>query len=141
MYFITMLLAALTVWPQSFTRFQKDQLNFQLVENDGTTILCNHKPLESVTPVPPPPWWVLKCDRREYTVDIWMETQRLTESLSSVLLLYHAKESISSSGEGITRFETQTTEFFYTGKANYRIIRSSIDVRNGLADLYVTVRL
>ena len=141
MNIIALLLVTLLAWPQSFTRFEKDQLSFQLVENDGTTINCEHKPLESVTPVPPPPWWVLTCNKRRYTVDVWMETQRLAEDLSSVLLLYHAKESRSSSGESITRFETQTTEFFYSGKATYRIIRSSIDVRNGLADLYVTVRL
>ena len=141
MNIIILLFVALAAWPQSFTRFEKDQLNFQLVENDGTTLNCEHKPLESVTPVPPPPWWALTCGERQYTVDVWMEAQRLTEELSSVLLLYHAKESISSSGENITRFETQTTEFFYTGKSKYRMIRSSIDVRNGLADLYVTVRL
>jgi len=141
MNILVTLVLALSSWSQSFTRFQQNQLNFQLVESTGEFINCTHKPLESVTDTPPPPWWVLKCGDRKYTVDIWMEQKDLTEELSSTLLLFHAKEGVLSSGESITRFETQTTEFFYKGKANYKMIRSSIDVRNGLADLYVRVLL
>ena len=126
----------------SFRRFDKSQLTFHLVNSSsGEFISCKHKPLESVTPVPPPPWWVVECGDRKYTVDLWLENKSLASNLNSVFLLYHAKESISSSGESQTRFETQTTEFFYNGDTSYKAIRSSIDVRNGLADLYVTVSL
>lgn len=139
MNFILSILFSFSSLSHSVTRFEQNQLSFQLVENTGETIECSHKPLESVTPVPPPPWWVVECGDREYTTDIWMELRELSEDLSSILLLYHAKESISSSGEDRTRFETQTTRLFYSGEPQFKIIRSSIDVRNGLADLYVTV--
>ncbi len=123
-------------------RFPHEKLTFTLVDSTtGIATSCQHKLLTNNSPAPPPPWWVVTCDDRTYTVDIWMDKYKSADQLSNIFLLFHAKESLSSSGEKSVRFDTQTTLMKMDNSQQVRVIRSTIDVRNGLADLEVEVSL
>lgn len=131
-----------TFQAHSIVRFDQKQLLFNLVDSTtGDVTTCQHSPLETGSPAPPPPWWTVRCGDRSYTVDIWMDDYRSADQLYNTFLLYHAKESTSSSGEKRVRFDTQTTLLKTDKPQAVRVIRSSIDVRNGLADLDVEVQL
>lgn len=115
-------------------RFPKEMVRFELVENStGETIHCSHEYLSHV------PWWDVVCEDRSYTVDLWLQT-RESGKIKEHTLMYHAKESVSSSGTRLAQFKSHQTSFISRGDNELLGIISRIDVRNGLADLVVTVK-
>ena len=137
----SLLVLVLFLWGQSsfgITRFEKDQLKFTLIESSGQSYICAHEALKNGS-ANPPPWWRVICDDRQYTVDIWMNRTGSKEGINNILLLFHASEGAKSSGEKLTQFKNQTTKFSFYGSSPLLRITSSLDVRNGLADLEVVV--
>ncbi len=136
------LIALISFNAQSIVRFEQDQLHFVLVDSStGAETTCKHYPLETGSPAPPPPWWTVNCGDRSYTVDIWMDNYRSADQFYNTFLLFHAKESVSSSGKKLVQFNNQTTTIKTANPQALRALRSSIDVGNGLTDLNVEVRL
>ena len=121
-------------------RFKAEQLQFTLLDSDGSTVSCMHAPLKNESPAPPPPWWTVKCNDRTYVVDVWMDLIDRGTTYS-VEFLTHVKESTSSSGEKLTRFDSHLTKFIFAEKQIPMAISSFVDVRNGLADLRVTAKI
>jgi hypothetical protein len=124
----------------AITHFDSSQLNFKLSQQGLNEIQCHHKPLKTGSQAPPPPWWTVICDEYTFTVDVWMDEYVSKGSLYSISLLYHVKESVSSSGEKLTQFNTQSTQFKFNDFSQLKEINTSIDVRNGLADLNLEVK-
>lgn len=120
-------------------RFEVDQLKFTLLETGAGVTSCTHRPLVNSSQAEPPPWWTVECGDREYTVDIWMDLYRSQDQFYNVFLLFHAKESTSSSGEKLAKFNTQTTKLKFKELSPMTSVSMSLDVRNGLADLKVDV--
>ncbi len=114
---------------QGLQRFTADQIQFQLVFNDGMTIQCQHQLLGHV------PWWRVVCADRSFTVDVWLQTRFVQSGLQQVSLMYHVSEGVDSSGQKLVQFNQHFTSFFVDQFENMRGIRSSIDVQNGLANL------
>lgn len=121
------------------TRFEAEQLSFTLFQEGQKVVFCSHKKLTNNSPVEPPPWWVVTCDDREYTVDIWMDEYRSKDKMQNLVVLFHAKEGVASSGEKLTRFNTQATKIKTEKSSLVRGISSRLDMRNGLADLVVDI--
>ena len=120
-------------------RFDAEQLKFTLQDQSGLEVDCQHQPLVTGSEAEPPPWWTVNCGKRQYTVDIWMDLFISQDKLFNVYVLFHAKESVSSSGQKLTRFNTQTARLKFKEISHLTNILMSIDVRNGLADLKVEV--
>ena len=134
---ITILLFAQTGF--GITRFEAEQLNFTLLEEGAGATSCTHYPLVTGSQAEPPPWWTVECGDRKYTVDIWMDLYLSQDQFFNVYLLFHAKESTSSSGGKLASFNTQTTKLKFKEVSLFTGISMSLDVRNGLADLMVDV--
>lgn len=102
----------------------------------GQEISCTHKLMDNV------PWWAVTCadakETREYTVDAWVQIRERGD-LKENTLMYHVKESTSSSGTKLTQFKSHFTSFITRGDSELIGIVSQLDVRNGLADLVVTL--
>ena len=115
-------------------RLPKERLNFELVDSTtGASTSCEHELLTHV------PWWKVSCGEREYTVDTWIQIRR-KEDLFEHTLMYHVKESVSSSGTKLTQFKSRFTSFLSRGEAELIGVTSQIDVRNGLSDLVLRIR-
>ncbi len=115
-------------------RFSKDQIHFTLVNSStGGQVSCEHELLSHV------PWWKVRCDDREYTVDTWVQI-RSKGDLFENTLMYHVSEGLQSSGEKLVQFKSHLTSLISQGQSNLVGIRSQIDVRNGQADLIMDVR-
>ena len=118
---------------QGVFRPSKEMLSFKLVDSSTSIETdCFHELLSHV------PWWKVTCGDRAYTVDIWLQIRERGD-LKENKLMYHVKESVSSSGTKITQFKSHFTSFISRGDAELLGVVSQIDVRNGLADLVVTV--
>ena len=119
---------------QGRTRFEKDQLSFELVDSTtGLTEQCEHILLSHI------PWWKVSCGERSYTVDIWLQVRSRGE-LFEKTVLYHVSEGIQSSTQKLVQFKSHMTSLISRGQSDLIGIVSHIDVRNGLADLVVTVK-
>lgn len=115
-------------------RLPKERLSFELVETStGEVTSCEHNLLSHV------PWWRVSCGEREYTVDTWVQI-RSKGDLFEKTLMYHVKESVSSSGTKLTQFKSHFTSFMSRGASDLIGITSQIDVRNGLADLILRIQ-
>ena len=123
------------------TRFKAEQLSFTLFQEGQSAVACTHKKLSNKSPAEPPPWWVVSCGDRKYTVDIWMDEFQTKDKMHNLLVLFHAKEGVASSGEKLTRFNTQTTRIKSDDASLVKAITSGLDMRNGLADLVVDVQV
>jgi hypothetical protein len=111
-----------------------DRVSFELVDSlSGQSIKCSHTLLSHV------PWWEVTCDDRKYTVDTWVQIRERGE-LKEMTLMYHVKESTSSSGTKLTQFKSHFTSFIVRGDSEWLGAVSHIDVRNGLADLVLTLQ-
>ncbi|MEO0336029.1 MAG: hypothetical protein AAF202_06535 [Pseudomonadota bacterium] len=137
------LFSALTLSASSLavTRFDSDQLSFTLYQEGLPSVSCKHQPLKSVTPVPAPPWWTVTCEDRTYTVDVWMSEQLLTGDRWKISLMLHAKEGTASSGERLVQFQNHFTQLVLSGESHVHEISSSLDIRNGLASLDVSIKI
>jgi hypothetical protein len=123
---------------QQVWRPGSENLSFKLVESHtGSEISCTHELLDHV------PWWKVICsdskETREYTVDAWVQIRERGD-LKENTLMYHVKESTSSSGTKLTQFKSHFTSFITRGDSELIGIVSQLDVRNGLADLVVTLK-
>jgi len=121
-------------------RFQADQLGFFLEESDGEVVQCAHTLLKHV------PWWRVVCGERAFTVDVWREqlyneSQKISQKISRITLMYHVSEGLASSGEKIVQFNTHFTRFDLTESPSLQSISSSMDIRNGQASLVVRAQL
>ncbi|NQY99463.1 MAG: hypothetical protein HRT45_02210 [Bdellovibrionales bacterium] len=125
----------------AMTRFEQEQISFTLHEEGRPAISCTHRPLKSVTPVPPPPWWTVVCGDREYTVDLWMSRIRLPENRLKISLMFHAKEGANSSGEKLAQFQNHFTQLVVKGETPILEASTVLDVRNGLASLEAMVEI
>ena len=121
-------------------RFKASQLSFKLFDSTGREVACSHAPLQNNSPASPPPWWSISCGARSYTVDVWMDLWKGPQG-AKLELMYHIKEGVSSSGEKLVRFDNQHTVLIFPKAQLPQIVRSSLDVRNGLADLVVEINL
>ncbi len=122
------------IFSQGVIRLPKERLKFKLVESStAKEITCSHELLDHV------PWWRVQCDDREYTVDTWVQI-RSKGDLYEKTLMYHVKESTSSSGTKLTQFKSHFTSFMSRGPSDLIGITSQIDVRNGLADLVLSIK-
>lgn len=120
---------------QALTRFDKIEIQFQLLEQDLPPVKCTHVPLKDRSPEAPDlPWWWVECDKRSYVVDVWYEESPDGERKKSIRLMYHVKESADSSGQKNTQFKTHVTDMIVT-EGTLVGFRSFLDVRNGTADL------
>jgi hypothetical protein len=136
LFLFSILIASFTFANDKASRFPKDNLQFYIQENDGSVTKCDHELLTHV------PWWKLKCADREYTADVWIETQHNFErKLSKVTLMFHAKEGVRSSGEKLVQFKSHFTSIIVDNLANIKSLSSSLDVRNGLASLVVNAKV
>jgi hypothetical protein len=117
-------------------RFDKEQIQFTLIESDGQKMACSHELLSNKSPAPAPPWWVVTCGDRQYTTDVWMDV-RQQPNRHTYTLMFHLKESVSSSGEKRVRFNTHQTSMSFPTSQRPLTMSSFLDARNGLADLYV----
>lgn len=129
----TSLLAQQRVW-----RPGAENLSFKLVEShSGAELACTHELMDHV------PWWKVTCaddkETREYTVDTWVQIREKAD-LKENTLMFHVKESTSSSGTKLTQFKSHFTSFISRGDSELIGIVSQLDVRNGLADLVVTLK-
>ena len=118
------------------SRFAGSQLSFRLQESDGRSVSCRHHLLNHV------PWWRVICGEREFTVDSWLEqAQHRRDDRQKITLMFHASEGTASSGERLVQFQSHFSTFVLSGNSAVQAISSSLDVRNGLASLELTVRL
>lgn len=121
---------------QKATRFDAEQLKFQLVDTDGSLVACDHKLLSHV------PWWRVSCGEREFTVDVWVDIVRNpSRDLSKISLMYSVSEGVRSSGERLVQFNDHFSSFVFAGNGPLSEIGSSLDVQNGLASLDVQIKL
>ena len=119
---------------QGTIRFEKESLNFKLVNSHtGVSQECQHELLTHV------PWWRITCDDRNYTVDTWIQI-RSKGDLFEKTLMYHVSEGVQSSGEKLVQFKSHMTSFISQGKSDLIGLVSRIDVRNGQADLVLTIK-
>jgi|GEM_PF-3514751 len=119
---------------QGTIRFEKESLSFRLVNSStGISQECQHELLTHV------PWWRITCDDRNYTVDTWIQI-RSKGDLFEKTLMYHVSEGIQSSGEKLVQFKSHMTSFISQGKSDLIGLVSRIDVRNGQADLVLTIK-
>ena len=119
---------------QGRIRFEADQLTFELVDNTtGESTSCEHKILSHV------PWWKVTCDDRQYTVDAWLQIRSRSEIFEKTLM-FHVSEGVKSSSQKLVQFKSHMTSFISRGESQLLGIISRIDVRNGLADLVVTIK-
>ena len=131
--FSPLLAAQQQVW-----RPQAENLDFRLSNShSGVELSCQHKLMTNV------PWWKVTCrdqkEVREYTVDVWVQIRERND-LKENTLMYHVKESTSSSGTKLTQFKSHFTSFITRGDSELVGVVSQLDVRNGLADLIVTLK-
>ena len=131
---VILLCVSSQVSAQGRIRFEADQLTFELVDNTtGEIVTCTHKLLDHV------PWWKVSCGERLYTVDTWVQIRSRSE-LFEKTLMFHVSEGVKSSSQKLVQFKSHMTSFISRGESQLLGLISRIDVRNGLADLVVTIK-
>lgn len=115
-------------------RFDKGQLSFSLVDNEGGQTTCTHTLLAQV------PWWQVVCEDRTYTVDVWVQSLS-TPRGTRLTLMFDVSEGLRSSGEKLVQFRSHFTNLVVRDITELKSVASSLDVRNGQASLEVTAQL
>ena len=117
-------------------RFNEGQVHFVLVDNDGESVDCTHQLLGHV------PWWNVVCGNRQFTVNTWLQLMENTQKNKLKLtFMYDVSEGVKSSGEKLVQFHSHITTLIIEDFKDLQQLQSSLDVRNGLMSLDMTVDL